>query len=117
MSVTHIERINLTGGPMDGITTFIECPVNKWSTVCGDRTHTYRRVAETRLFLYEGAEITCQFEQQNESESNPAGTSSESGRTTRGMGWRLSFTSLKRKTRRGWLKFLKSRSGRKTSTV
>lgn len=54
MNAIHVERVNLSAGPMCGRTVPALAGQAKWQTVDGDIVHVYGRVGETRVFFYEG---------------------------------------------------------------
>lgn len=64
MNAIHVERVNLSAGPMCGLTVPALAGQTKWQTVDGDIVHVYGRVGETRVFFYEGASLCSEQNRQ-----------------------------------------------------
>lgn len=41
----HVERVNLTGGPLDDGLTYVTADQQVFELIAGDRTHSYLRIA------------------------------------------------------------------------
>lgn len=55
MNATHIEDVNLTGGPLDSDVIPVMHDQVAFYLVLEDRTHIYFRIGSTRNFFYVGA--------------------------------------------------------------
>jgi len=54
MSAVHVERVNLTGGPLDDGLTYVTADQQVFELIAGDRTHSYLRIGNTRNFFHVG---------------------------------------------------------------
>lgn len=60
MSTIHIERVNLTNGPIDSETVLVYVDQDEFRYWRSDRIHVYRRIGSTRNFLHTSIQAcTC----------------------------------------------------------
>lgn len=54
MNAIRVERVNLTGGPLDDGLVPVTADQQVFEFIAGDRTHTYLRIGNTRNFFHVG---------------------------------------------------------------
>ena len=54
MNAIYVERVNLTGGPLDDGLVPVTADQQVFEFIANDRTHTYLRIGNTRNFFHVG---------------------------------------------------------------